>query len=213
MELFDVIKARRSVREFSGREVPRRLIEECLDAARLAPSGSNAQPWRFLAVTSPERKAALAEAGFNQPCLRNAPVVTALLGDRGADRKRLRRAKELGDIGALSGDTLAVLEDKYKNSSESKEARDGRILANCMIAGEHYILAATALGLGTCWVMLFDRAKAAKALGLDEKNNFPVALIPTGYPARENDPRPRYGLPEIAWEDRPGMPWKAAEGE
>ncbi|MDR0361881.1 MAG: nitroreductase family protein [Planctomycetota bacterium] len=213
MEFFDVVKRRRSIREFSDKEVPRRLIEECLDAARLAPSGTNAQPWRFLVVQSPERRAALAEAGFNQPCLRNAPVILALLGDLGVDRKRLRRAKELGDAGAISGDALAILEDKYGNANETKTARSARIAADCMIAGEHYALAAAALGLGACWVMLFDREKAAAALGLDAKNNFPVALMPTGYPLREPHPRPRYGLAEVAWDEMPGRPWEAVREE
>lgn len=207
MDFFEVIESRRSIRAFTAEPVPRRLIEACLNASRSAPSGTNSQPWRFIVVRSPERRALLAEAGFNQPGLVQAPVITVLLGDRSIDKKRLRRAKELADIGAVSEDTLTTIETKYKDQSESKESRDARILVNCMLAGEHYALAATALGLGCCWVMLYDRDKAAAALNLDPKHNFPIAMLPTGYPAEEPPPRPRYALSEIAWDEEPNHPW------
>ena len=212
MELIDVIKSRRSIRSFSDSEVPRRSIEYCLNAARLAPSGSNAQPWRFLVVRNPETRARLAEAGFNQPCLEEAPVVTVLLGDRGLYRKRLRRAKELNDIGAISDETVTRIQARYEKHSEGKENNDVNIAANCMLAGDHYVLAAASLGLGTCWMMLFDKEKAATAIGLDEKNNFVVALIPTGFPKEEDiAPRPRYGLSKVAMEETMDSPWREGE--
>lgn len=209
MEFFDVINERRSIRSFEDKTVPRRLIESCLNAARQAPSGTNAQPWRFLVAHTAETRGALAEAGYGQRCLATAPIITVLLGDRGFYKKRLRRAKELGDIGALTPDDLTLLESVYQKRSDGKEQNDGKIVANCMLAGEHYVLAAAALGLGACWVMLFDAEKVAAALGLDEKLNFPVALIPTGYSASGPiEPRPRYALSKIAWEERPEIPWE-----
>ena len=209
MDFFGVVAARRSIRSFSGREVPRASIEACLHAARLAPSGSNAQPWRFLVVRSPETLALLAEAGYNQPCFRQVPVVTVLMGDRGLYRKRLRRARELADVGALSPENVALLEEHYRRRSGAREDNDTGIAANCMLAGEHYVLAAASHGLGTCWVMLFDKDKVAEILGLDRKNNFPVALIPTGFPSGGTiPPRPRYALTEIAWEERVESPWR-----
>ena len=209
MDFFEVVRSRRSCREFLDKPVSGKDIETCLEAARLAPSGTNAQPWRFLVVRSPETKAALVEAGFDQPCLRQAPVITALLGDRGVFKKRLRRAKELADVGALSDETLAALEAKYKDKPDaSKEANDVNIMVNCMLAGEHYVLAAAALGLGCCWVKLYDPEKVSAALKLDPKYNFPVALLPTGHPAGEQpEPRPRYGLSKIAWKDEVERPW------
>lgn len=53
---------RRTVREFSGRPVARRVIEECLLAAGTAPSGANLQPWHFAVITSPELKRRIREA-------------------------------------------------------------------------------------------------------------------------------------------------------
>lgn len=214
MDFFEVIRNRRSIREFSDQPVSSKDIETCLEAARLAPSATNAQPWRFLVARRPEVLAALAEAGYDQPCLRSAPVITVLLGDRDVYKKRLRRAKELVDVGALSAETLASIEERYKKrdggSDAGREANDRFIRANCMLAGEHYVLAAAALDLGCCWVGLFDAEKVAEALKLDAKYNFPVALFPTGRPAGGPiPPRPRYGISDIAWRDEAGRPWVA----
>lgn len=206
MEFFDVVAERRSIRSFNGNQVPGELLEKCLNAARMAPSGSNAQPWRFLMIRSPERLAALAEAGFGQPCLGTAPVVAVLLGDRGVYKKRLRRAKELADMGAVNSETVEIIEKRYKAAKESRDVHDKAIALNCMLAGEHYVMAAAAQGLGCCWVMLFDADKVSAALGL-EKDNFPVALLPTGYYDALPLPRPRYGLQEMAWDEEVNRPW------
>ncbi|MCC8189487.1 MAG: nitroreductase family protein [Planctomycetes bacterium] len=209
MDFFEVIRSRRSCREFSDRAVDDQDIEACLEAARQAPSGTNSQPWRFFVCTRPETRAALAAAGYNQPCLRLAPVITVLLGDRGIYKKRLRRAKELADIGAVTGETLSAIERRYREKPEgAREGNDQAIRLNCMLAGEHYVLAAAALGLGCCWVMMFDAEVVAQALQLDPKYNFPVALLPTGHPAGAGaPPRPRYSLADIAWRDEAGRPW------
>lgn len=211
MDFFEVVRNRRSVREFADRPVMSKDIETCLEAARLAPSATNSQPWRFLVARTPELREALTEAGYGQACLRQAPVITVLLGDRGVFKKRLRRAKELADLGAFSQDTMATLEKKYQEAPEpGREANDTLIRLNCMLAGEHYLLAVAALELGCCWVGLFDSAKVTEILKLDPKYNFPIALLPTGYPAGETPPpRPRYSISDIAWKDEMGRPWVA----
>lgn len=209
MDFFETIRGRRSCREFLDRPVSGKDIETCLEAARLAPSGTNAQPWRFLVVRRPELRTALAEAGYGQPCLRQAPAIVLLLGDRGIYRKRLRRAKELADIGAVNSEVVAAVEARYTKRQEGGDD-DGVIRANCMLAGEHYVLAATALGLGCCWIGAFDAEKVREILKFNPKCNFPVALLPTGYPAGDlPPPRPRYSISDIAWKDEAGRPWEA----
>lgn len=61
-EFYDEIKRRRTVREFSSREVPREVIEHCLRAAGTAPSGANLQPWHFVVVSDPGVKKKIREA-------------------------------------------------------------------------------------------------------------------------------------------------------
>jgi nitroreductase len=60
------LKKRRSVREFSDREVPRAVIENCVRAAASAPSGANMQPWRFVVVGDADIKRRIREAAEQQ---------------------------------------------------------------------------------------------------------------------------------------------------
>ncbi len=59
-----IIKTRRSVRRFSSTKIPEECMEQILEAGRWAPSGANAQPWRFIIVTQKEKLAALAECCY-----------------------------------------------------------------------------------------------------------------------------------------------------
>ena len=56
------MRGRRTVRDFSDRQVPRDVIERCLLAAGTAPNGANRQPWRFVVVGDPELKRRIREA-------------------------------------------------------------------------------------------------------------------------------------------------------
>ena len=77
MEIVEVIEKRRSVRAYTKQPVEREKIERLLEAARLAPSASNRQEWRFVVVTDPDRRARLAQAANNQQFVAQAPVVIA----------------------------------------------------------------------------------------------------------------------------------------
>lgn len=206
MDFFDVISCRRSVRSFRADPVPDEIIEKCLEASRLAPSASNSQPWKFLVIKKPELRSILADAGYGQPCLRTAPVITVLFGDRSIYKKRLRRAKELLDIGAITPDTQQAVENKYQKKDGARGDPRAEILSNCMIAGEHFVLAAAALGLGSCWVMLFSVEDVIEACAVTD-DYFPVALIPMGWSDQDIAPRPRYSLSEIAWREGVGKGW------
>ena len=61
-EFRDLMRSRRSVRDFSPRPVPREVVEACIAAAGTAPSGANQQPWHFVAVSQPEVKRRIREA-------------------------------------------------------------------------------------------------------------------------------------------------------
>ena len=60
--VLDSLKARRTIRDFSDKPVPRDLIETCIKAAGTAPSGANHQPWHFVAISNPEIKKQIREA-------------------------------------------------------------------------------------------------------------------------------------------------------
>ncbi|MCM8759710.1 MAG: nitroreductase family protein [Candidatus Omnitrophica bacterium] len=80
MDFYQVIKTRRSVRSYKKKEIPQDVLERVLDAARIAPSGSNRQPWKFIVVRDEQRIKKLAQLCHNQSFIAQAPVVIAGCG-------------------------------------------------------------------------------------------------------------------------------------
>ncbi len=197
MQLIEAIKARRAIRQFKPDTVSDAFIKELLDAARLAPSGTNLQPWRFVVVKSNEAKTKLGE-GTPLPFVSQAPVVIACCVDSLALATVGQRLKELREAGALSG---TPLEEPNSSSFSKRPSMDeattkAYLWLNAAIAIDHITLRAVDLGLGTCWVMMFDQDKVKKALDLEDRYSV-VALIPVGYPDHNPAPRPRMTLDEI----------------
>lgn len=75
MEFYDVIKTRRSVRRFLKKPVPVDVLGRVLEAARVAPSGGDRQPWRFVVVKDKQKKQRIARACYGQDFVAKAPVV------------------------------------------------------------------------------------------------------------------------------------------
>jgi nitroreductase len=86
MEVYDTIKARRSVRAFEDREIPEGVLTKILEAGRLAPSANNRQPWHFIVVKDREKREALS-GGKYAHFLKETPVVVVGCGDSEAAPK------------------------------------------------------------------------------------------------------------------------------
>jgi len=87
MEVFEVIEKRRSVRKYKPLSVRNEDLKRILEAARLAPSAGNRQPWRFIVVRTSEQKKLLAQAARNQMFLADAGVIIVALADAEASLK------------------------------------------------------------------------------------------------------------------------------
>jgi len=81
MDVFEAIKNRRSIRKYKPESIPDEKLKTILEAARLAPSAGNRQPWRFVVVQDAERKKALAKAANNQMFLADTAAIIAVTGD------------------------------------------------------------------------------------------------------------------------------------
>ena len=81
MDVIETIKCRRSVRSYRPEEVTDEILVKLLEAARLAPSAMNFQPWRFIVVRSEEKKTRIANSGFFGRFMTQAPVVIVACGD------------------------------------------------------------------------------------------------------------------------------------
>ena len=180
------------------------MIEELLESARLAPSGSNRQPWRFIVVTDAKEKAKLRQVCFEQAFIEEAPVVFVCCADLTAysvasKQKRSQEFIAHGVTETLSG---RFADPEFRASLVNEPVPElGTFLtaavANTYIAIEHIVLNATARGLGTCWVGALGKEGEINSLfGLPE-TIVVVAVLPVGYPAFTPPPRPRISLSEI----------------
>jgi len=175
-----------------------------LEAARLAPSGSNRQPWRFIVVNGKEEKRKLRKVCFDQAFIEEAPVVFVCCVDlsayaRAAREKRSQEFIDYGVIETLSGYFAdpAVRELFLKAPDDDLSVHFMTAMANTYIAVEHMVLTATALGLGSCWVGAIGSAEELNSIFHFPPNIFAVAVLPVGYPAEVPPPRPRIPLDSI----------------
>lgn len=176
MSVKELIARRRSIRQYLDKPVERENIFMCLEAARMAPSADNVQPWRFLVIDDPELKDRFAREIFSgiysiSKFAAKAPILIVILARLDIIANRL--GKQIQNIHFYLIDTG--------------------------IAGEHIVLQAEELGLGTCWIGWFNSRKARKVLNIPRKYKI-VSLLSMGYyekkPGRE---KKRKRLEDIAW--------------
>jgi nitroreductase len=176
-----LVESRQSVRRYQERPVSESDIVSLLEAARQAPSAENAQPWRFVAITDPAALAELSRASFSgifSPTrfAARAPLIVALCAERAT----------LVEAGKAIKDRAMYQLD-------------------CGIAGEHLVLRAAELGLGTCWIGWFNRRAARRVLRAPFHVQV-VCLIAAGYPLEGTEQRRKVRKPlsSMAWKDRWG---------
>ncbi len=155
MDFSELANKRQSDRKYQQKPVDRALLLQCLEAARMAPSACNSQPWKFVVVDEPslvsEMASAAAGMGMNKFAFQ-APVIVAVV---------LEKMNLTARIGS-------VIKDKEYS------------LLDVGIAVEHFCLQASELGLGTCILGWFDEKKVRKLLKI-EGRRVPL-LITVGYP-------------------------------
>jgi len=167
LDVFEAIRKRKSVRSYSPKPLPEEALVKVLDAARLAPSAGNIQPWHFIIVRDEDKRARIAGGCRYGRFLAESRVVIVACGN--------------------------------------KRASPSWYAVETAMALEHSVLAATALGMGTCWIGRFNQEDIRKMLRLPEKFEV-VALISLGYPGKKLDIpakilhalRPRKKLERIA---------------
>jgi nitroreductase len=194
----EAIEQRRSIRKFKADAVPDEHIRALIDAARLAPSGSNAQPWRFKIVTDEAIRLKLAEAAYNQSFIAQAPVVFVCCADiQGYFAGTVSGIQDLGKAGAVETSIVRRIR-KRAEELRTMEVEDviPRIVLNVGIAIEHIVLRALDFGLGSCWVRAFDEQMVKDIFGWGDGISV-VALLPVGYPDEAPAPRKRRTIEEI----------------
>jgi nitroreductase len=196
MELSDAIASRRSIRKFRQEDISADTVRLLLDAARLAPSGSNIQPARFIVAQSQAAKEALGQCTPYKFIVK-ASVVFVCCADLTAISLREKRVGELLEAGAFDGvDVSFDNAAPYASAVMEAEAVKAYLAMNVAIAVEHIVLKAVDLGLGSCWLGRFDRDKLKEYLQQDD-SIYPVVLLPVGYPDQTPKARPRFDLDKL----------------
>ena len=198
LKTVEAIERRRSIRKYKPDHVSDDILKSLLESARMAPSGCNAQPWRFKVVRDKETKRKLAQAAFDQPFIAEAPVVLVCCADiRGYLEGTVSGIEDLGRTGAVEKRVAGIILQKVEMmKAVPAEQIAPRIACNVVIAVEHIVLRALDFGLGSCWVRLLDEQAIQSIFGWDQYIHV-VCLLPLGYPAEEPEPRKRLTLEEI----------------
>ena len=162
MEFNDVINERYSVRGYLDKEVEKEKLEYVLNAATIAPTGVNNQPFKVYVIDTKKHKDELSEI-YGAKWFVEAPYVLCVVGNKAWTRPWDQ--KNIADIDAT-------------------------------IVMDHMILAATDVGLGTCYIAAFKKNKAHQFLDLDETEEA-ILFTPLGYGNAEPRDTPRKKLDEF----------------
>ncbi len=168
MEFSELIQKRYSVRAYKPDPVEEDKLQQVLEAARLAPTAANRQPFQLIVIHTEGRGAELQRI-YHRAWFTEAPLIlcACAIPDRGWVRMD---GKPYTDV-------------------------------DVAIAMDHLILAATNLGLGTCWIAAFDPTAARDVLGLPDGVE-PIVFTPLGYPADRPGGKKRKPLSDLVRYER-----------
>jgi len=148
MDFIDLVNKRYSVRAYKSDPVEKEKLVKVLEAARLAPTAKNRQPFQIIVIHTKRKKAKLLSI-FQREWFVQPPIVICVCGNK--------------DIAWVRNDGRSYLE------------------VDSAIVMDYITLAATDLGLGTCFIAAFDAVNARKVLSLPDEVE-PILFTPLGYP-------------------------------
>jgi len=209
-ELVNLLFRRQSIRKYQPRPVDRQILQEVLTAACAAPSAHNRQHWRFAAITADNAKARLAEAlgeHFRRDMRAEGVHPDEIEARAERSYRRLINAPALIVVGYsvldlqfqnhLPADDVHTVSSVVHGPPSVIKAEETMAIQSVAAAIENLLLAATALGLGACWICwpLFCPDVVRRALGLPADFHA-QAFITLGYPAETPPRRERFPLSE-----------------
>ena len=181
--ILKAIKSRRAVRSYEDKLVPESAIQTILEAATYAPSAINMQPWKFTLIT--EKSVMTQLSDLAKPAL-------------------IRALPDVGDE-SIAGLKQRLTNPKYNVFYNAPllifvaGAKSSFAVNDCSMAAQNMMLAAYALGLGSCWigsaVVVANEPKVKQELGIPEDHEVYAAVI-FGYP-KEKPKAPQKRAPVI----------------
>jgi nitroreductase len=203
-----VIQDRRSIREWTDEPISEQDLSMILEAGRLAPSGENAQPWRFIVVKDAEmRKKVGALAGGGSARRFTAEFVTNQMQERFTNLQDEAKKKAAFEK-LTSGQVSAFLANAPLNIVVCGKKDVWDMPLDTSAAIENMLLMITALGLGACWVIapcidIRDEERIKALLNIPEGFKA-VSVISVGRPTRPHRPRPRMPINQLVFSEKWG---------
>jgi nitroreductase len=201
-----IIQDRRSIRQYTKDPVSEEHLEMILEAARQAPSGENAQPWRFIIVRDEAtRKQFGAIAGGGSGRRFTAEFVTKKMQERFVSLEDEAKKKRIFEK-LTSGRVSAFLADAPVSIVVCGRKDVWDLPYDTSAAIENMLLIVTALGLGACWVIapcidIRDEERLKDLLSVPEGAKI-ISIVAVGHPTRPHRPRPRLPLSELVYDEK-----------
>ena len=174
MDVKQAIEQRRSVRKYKDIQVEDDKLKILLEAARLAPTGSNTQSGHFIITRSKEMREQIAEVSHRQKWMTQAPLFISCVADI---RVRIPEGE--------------LFVDEMSSQFEVKQC-----IRDVSIQAEHIVLQAEELGLSTCWIGWYNQAEIRETLGLPA-DKYIICVLVVGYADEKPAPRIRKAIEEI----------------
>ena len=200
-DVWTVMKTARTIRRFTDRPVDDATLARCLRAATWAPSGANAQEWRFIVLRSPELRVVVARAAA-QALKVIEPVYGMTRPADHDDSRRGRTNRATYELHDRAGEFTSVLFTQRRFPTASELLLGGSIFP----AMQNFLLAARALGLGACltsWASYGGEPLLREAVGVPDDWMLAGHIV-VGWPRGNHGPVRRRPLPEVAFLDRWG---------
>jgi nitroreductase len=205
------IQDRRSVREFTNEPVSDQDLDMLLEAARQAPSGENAQPWRFIVVkdeTMRKKMGAIAGGGSGRRF--TAEFVTKKMQERFTNLQDEAKKKAAFEK-LTSGQVSAFMAEAPVNIVVCGKKDVWDMPYDTSAAIENILLMVTALGLGACWVIapcidIRDEERMKGLLGIPEGYKA-VSVLSVGHQTRPHRQRPRLPIKDLVFTEKWGNPY------
>jgi len=187
--LLDLLKKRTSIRNFTGEDISKEVIQYILEAGRLSPSGGNEQSWKFGVITDKNLIKEIAKISYNQKWIESASflivhctcIVEAECGGRDIQKARFPELSQA--IDSMSDEIYSCL------NLEEHQTK---------IPGTHMVLAALEHGIASTWVSYFDVNKVSVLLNLP-KSCIPSEILTFGYPVKKKEPLTKKNIEEIVF--------------
>ena len=170
MQFYNVIENRTSVKEFEGVPINKDSLARAINSAMMSPSWKNNTSYKFILVDDPMEKDVLAQS---------------IINDTDQTAISVRQAPVVAVVVADPSKSGIVSYKEY-------------YLVDSAIAMEHFILAATNEGYGTCWIGAFDENKVRQTLSIPD-NYRVVAMTPVGKASRQPQHNPKKDIKEYVF--------------